>query len=534
MPIKAYTAFSPSSVQFKPRDHQKSAAIKIADRYAKGWRGFLLADKTGIGKTLSGLAGVTLAAKKAGFGQGRTRRARLLIVCPSGVIPTWIQTLEAYSQTLSVMQPVVLNYEQLYKLQRVPPQAKRVKKASTKRRKTAEFGKPVHDWDFVIFDESHKLKNYPSSSVSLTAANIAKLDDPYTKGKSPFVVFSTATPGVDPLNLSIMAGVLAPLIAPGEKGAQNIGPKKWPEFLKDHGFSMKRTKSGWSWASIPWFGEKSSDPEVRRDFQRKKAKAERARKNDILEIQRALKDKSAPFIMRSPSNIAGWPERQTILLPVDLNSKQRPLYEQVWSTFREFLKLPRSKKDSKTALVETLRYRQKSSLLKVESMMNFIREELEADHQIYISCEFIETIDEYKKLLSKRRIPFAEMSGRTKDIQEQERLRFQKGQAKVVLCTVMEGVSLHAEQDLPDGTKATSNTRTTIVHDVRQNPLDADQTFGRAHRDGQNSIVYVPFFRQTADEKVVSRFAERIGSMKTMLNEDDAWDLRDEFSDLVT
>jgi helicase domain protein len=206
-----------------------------------------------------------------------------------------------------------------------------------------------------------------------------------------------------------------------------------------------------------------------------------------------------------------------------MTPEQGKIYETVWSRFRKFLNLAPSSRDPKTALVERLRYKQKSTLLKVDEMVSFVAEQVTYGSQVFIACEFMETIDRYKEMLEAQRISVTEISGRvTGADREESRLRFQKGEAKVVLCTVPEGISLHAGETLPDGTKATSAPRITILHDIRDNNVTNDQILGRAHRDGQNSITYVPYLEDTVDMKVIDSYVNKRSNMNQMTGDDDA------------
>lgn len=502
-----------SGTKFTPKPHQAEAAKKIFKAYNSGQRGLLLADRTGLGKTLSALAGVSAIAKQEGF--GTKNKGKLLIVCPKGVIPQWRQTLHNYPVSTALLRVMIINYQQLNKLLEAPSTARVAKKTRTKNRQTSAKGKPTIDWDYVIFDESHYLKNFPKSTTSMAAANIAKLENKYRKGTEPFTIFATATPGASPLNFACMAGIVAPLLST-KPSAKNVTPSGWGEFLAEQGFSIKKGKSGYSWATIPWFGKNSDDPAEKRKHDVAVAKAKAVQRKDSQKIGKALTSSGAPFIMRSPKDIAGWPEQQMIPFPVSLTTKQIPIYEEAWTRFRNFLRLSPAKSDPKGTLVETLRYRQKASLLKVDSMIDEVIDIVETGKQVYISVEFLETIDRYKELLDKKKIIVSEISGRNVSEREYERLKFQKGDAQVVISTVVEGISLHANETLPDGSKATSTERITIIHDLRMNNLASSQSLGRSHRDGQNSIAYIPFIEKTVEEKSVQSFANKTANMQSM------------------
>jgi len=534
---------------FTPFEHQKEDAKKIAKWYEDGLRGCLLASSTGVGKTLSALAGVVLSAKNAGF--SNANKAKVLIVCPKSVIPTWRQTLHSYPPSAAFLRPMIINYQSAHKLIQPPANIRvqdRKAKSRVKNKKTAyRNGTPTIDWDFIIFDESHYLKNFGQSDVSIIASTLAKLQSPYIKGQSPFVIFATATPGATPLNLAVMSGILAPFLADGEskqivKGEEtecfdyrngnkmislpkdvvkNIGPLEWGGFLEKIGFAVTKGKGNtYTWATVPWYGKNGTKAEQLK-FQKAEEEAKQKQRIDARRIGKALMHEKAPFIKRSPKDIAGWPEQNIMPYYIDLNPKQRSIYETAWTAFRSWLRLTPAKRDPKGALVENLRYRQKTSLLKVEGMVEQIKDWVEADYQVYVSVEFMETLDKYKEELSKLGIACSEISGRTTDTREEERLKFQRGETKVVLCSVVAGISLHANETLPDGSKATPNERITVLSDIRQNNLDNTQAMGRCHRSSENSIAYIPVLTDTVDIRVVESFINKTANMNTMTTEED-------------
>lgn len=471
--------------------------------------------------TLSTLAGVSAIQAHRRKETGATGRANLLIVCPKSVIPQWRQTIRNYPVSTALLRPLILNYQQLSKLLRTEKKTQAKTKKGQRRannRALMAHGEPIANFDYIIFDESQYLKNY-TSDTSKYAAQIAALNKAYKQGTSPFVVFSTATPGSSPLNLTIMAGLVAPLL--DAKRGESITPLTWGSFLQKQGFAVSKGKSEWTWASVPWFGKNSEDEKKRREYERLEAQAKARQRKDARRIGKALSSPDAPFIHRSPVDISGWPTQQLIPMPVSLEPPQIPIYEEAWSRFRSFLRLSPSSKDPKTALVENLRYRQKASLLKVDMMVDQIADWVQSGYQVYVSCEFMDTIDRYRLLLEKKRINCVEISGRNTEEREEQRLAFQKGQAQVVLCTVVAGISLHAEETLPDGTRATKAPRITVVHNIRQNPLDTSQAIGRAHREGQNSLTYFPYLENTVEQKLVDSHVNKNANMSTMIGRAD-------------
>lgn len=511
----------PSEHEYKLHKHQYEDGVNIATYYNRGMRGCLLASETGVGKTLSGLAGVCFSAQEHGYGIGRKRKARTLIVTNLAAIPHWRETLQSYPPSQAFLRPMIINYQQLLKLLIAPklPPTKRKRSTTSVNRMTAKHGKPLIDWDYIIFDEAHALKNYPNTTTGVAAATVAKLEQNYIPGETPFVIFCTATPGATPLNLSLMSGFIAPLLFPGG-GSERITPSKWGSFLQKTGFAVTKGKKGdYNWAVIPWYGKNSTHPDEVRKQKEAEARALALQKRDTHRIGKALKSKGAPFIRRIPQDIAGWEEQQLIPLPIELTPEQVPVYQELWSRFRRFLNLSPANKDPKTALVENLRYRQKSSLLKIPTVSAFISDLVESGNQVYVSMEFIESVEALADSLRKKKIRVVTITGQNTSERENNRIRFQKGEADVVLTTVTESISLHAKQKLSDGTLATSKPRVTIIFDVRANPEAAKQSLGRAHRDGQNSIAYFPYLRGTVDEKVINSFVRKGANMGTMVGE---------------
>lgn len=507
--------FTPGKTQFRLHPHQKEDGELILDAWRHGRQGFLIASGTGVGKTLSMIAGACDIAKASRHTP--MRPLKLLVVCPKSVIPSWRNTLRAYADTI-LLRVMIINYQQLNKLIREPATAKTAKTTRTKNRRTARNGVPKINFDVIIFDEEQYLKNYTSanaSAVSMAANTIAQMGTAYRKGEKPFVISGTATPGTNPLELAMMSPWLAPLISPSNR--KYVSPASWGQFLSENGFHVRKGKTGWSWSQTPWWNAKNAD---NASMMKAKMKTDAEHRHDVELIGKALSNPDAPYIQRKPSDIAGWPTQQAIRLPMDIGLKGMSEYMLAWSEFRTALKLAAKNNDSKSPLVEALRFRQKASLLKADGIAEFTAEQVKSGNQVFIGCEFMETIDVIEDRLRKARIPFAEYSGRNETERESERLRFQKGKAKVVLCTTVAGVSFHANEKLPDGSTATSAQRITVLADVRNRVLDTMQQMGRCHRDGQNSVCYIPYAEHTIDEKVIASFIMKISNMKGMLADD--------------
>lgn len=497
---KARFPVAVSAHPFKARPHQLEAAKKIASTAKKGHRGFLEADQVGLGKTFATILGAYGVAKIKGFTP--KKKAKLLIVCPKSVIPHWRNTLSA-SPITPLADIVVINYEQLSKLLEAPASAAKAKKTRTKNRRVANEGTPVVDWDIIIADESQKLKNFQTSQRAKAFSNVAKYSAP--DAQAPFVIYASATPAQTPLEMGYLAPILSKIV--GKK----LTLKNYGQWLESEGFAVKKGKVGYTWGVVHHRAEEA-----------KKQEMEKAKKRDIKKMRDLLFGPSSPSIRRLPTDIAGWPEITRIAVPVTLDNKARGLYQEVWSQFRSFLRLHRKGKDPKGGLAQQLRFRQKSSLLRVPGAIDFIDDMLDNNLQVAVSVQFLESLDLIRTALEKKGVKCAEYSGRLSgEERDAERLRFQRGEAQVIFFTVTEGISLHAGEQLPDGTKASSTPRVTVVHDIRYSGIENYQLEGRTHRDGQNANVYYIYAQDTVEEKIITVALERMANISSLSGDDD-------------
>lgn len=487
----------PGDVVFKPRDYQVAAAKKIVTAFKQGYRGFLEADATGVGKTLSCVFGALGIGKMKGSSAGKP--LKVLILCPKGVIPHWQNTLLA-SPLPSMARIVVSNYEQMPKMLSVPASAKTAKRTRTRNQRIARDGVSLVDWDVVIADEAQKLKGIYTSQRAKEFSNIAQYAS--TRQDAPFIIYASATPGETPIHFGYMAPVVGSVL--GMKNGLTL--KGWGKWLESQGFNVKEGKAGsWSWGEVHY---KSSDE--------KKDENARANKQDILKLRKLFFNPKFPSIRRHPSDIAGWPETNLIPFPVSLGFKQLQLYEEAWTAFRQVLRLGIRGRDPKGGLAAQLRFRQKSSMLRVDATVEQALEALETGHQVAISLEFLETLDTIREELEKKRVKVAEYSGRNDTEREIERLRFQRGEAKVILFTPTEGFSLHAKETLPTGEQASPAPRVLLLHDIRYTAIANTQIVGRCHRDGQFVNNYLMFAKNTVEEKIINVMINRMRNMKSL------------------
>ena len=444
------------------RAHQETAVRAILAAGLAGRPGFLLADDVGLGKTITAWEAIL-----------RIPAARqILIVCPLSVVAHWRRTVSAMGD--GGKQVVILNYDRLGKLFEVSAEAR--KKIRSKKG-LARAGTAT-TFDVIVWDESHRCKN-PTAARSKLAAKL--------NASATFALWLSATAGQNPLELSY----LAPLLASTTKSrASEL--KDFEAWCTAQGLGVTRGTFGkWEWRGDP---------------------------ADCEKVRALLFDgKPAAGLRRRPEDIAGWPEINRILTPIALDPSARALYEAAWTEFRREMELAPSGRDPKSALAASLRLRQKSSLIRAAGTVELVTELLDNGHRVAISVAFLETLAAVRSALEAQGVPCAAIHGGLSGPErEGERLRFQRGEAKVVLFTVEEGISLHEgelvrENDAP---------RSEVIHDLRWSAIQMAQIEGRCHRDGRFAQVYWAYADATVEEKIAGVVARRLQSMKAMIGDD--------------
>src|SRR4051794_12139133 len=158
-----------------------------------------------------------------------------------------------------------------------------------------------------------------------------------------------------------------------------------------------------------------------------------------------------------------------------------------------------------------LRFRQKAGLIRVQATVDWVRAQVEAERQVAVSVEFVETAaDPIREALLDAGVPVAGIYGRDRFDVEGERLRFQRGEAAGCGFTVTASISLHAGGLLPGGAAASALPRVGLFHQPRFSGIQARQVTGRTHRDGSVSPWRVAYAEDTVEEQVARVMVERL------------------------
>jgi hypothetical protein len=244
-------------------------------------------------------------------------------------------------------------------------------------------------FDVVVADEAHMVRHTTTQRWKhwKAVSGAARVKD------APYVLAATATPAHSPLEL--------PYLAPEFAARHGESIKEWADLAKAldrHGFHVERGRYGWQW---------TEDADARRA--------------DLARLQSWLADADPPATLHRP---APWGPVSVTGTPVLLTPAERASYEAEWSEFRAEMQLARRGRQTARGRAALLRFRQKAGLIRVQATVDWIKAQVEAERQVAVSVEFVETAaDPIREALLSAGIPVSGIYGRDRFDVEGERLR---------------------------------------------------------------------------------------------------------------
>ena len=351
-----------------------------------------------------------------------------------------------------------------------------------------------HTWDVIIADEAHALRRTTTKRWKLWA-RVSGHGKPHDA--APFVIATTATPGHTPLELPYLAPAYAQVL--GEPMRQWASATKAGEIFADalerHGVGVEHGRYGATWTSDP---------------------ARRAA--DLTLVRGWLDDERPPAMLH---RAAPWGPVPISGMPVALTPAERTAYEAEWGEFCREMDIARRGRNVAKGRAALLRFRQKAGLMRVDSTVAWIAQQVETERQVACSVEFVATAaDPIADRLRDSGIEVATIYGRDRFDPEAERLRFQTGEAKVCVFTTVASISLHAGETLADGRQASTEPRVGVFHQARFSGIAGRQVTGRTHRDHQVSPWHIAYAEGTVEEQVGKVMVERIAAASDTVGSD--------------
>jgi SNF2 family DNA or RNA helicase len=167
------TFASIADLRFQPFDHQLRAASVVLRQMAGR---AILADEVGLGKTIE--AGIVLCELRA-----RQLASRVLVVAPAGLVGQWQEELERKFGLATMSAAASAPSPEMTTARPAADEAVVVASLASARRAPLMKTLTGQEWDLVIVDESHVVRNPSTASSRLVRAL-----------RSRFLLLLTATP----------------------------------------------------------------------------------------------------------------------------------------------------------------------------------------------------------------------------------------------------------------------------------------------------------------------------------------------------
>jgi SWI/SNF-related matrix-associated actin-dependent regulator 1 of chromatin subfamily A len=404
-----------------PLTHQKEAIQKLVEN-----KKYILADDMGLGKTTSTI----IAALESGA-------KKVLIICPATLKINWKREIQNYS-TKSVyicegknFEPnhdfIIINYDIIKNFH------------DTKRKNESQIVSA--DFDLVVVDEAHYIKNAQAQRTKLINDIVKKVDRLWLLTGTPM----TSRP-IDYYNLLNL--VDSPVA------------KNWMAYVI-------RYCSGYQFRVGPrkvWNVMGASNLEELRD--RTLNSTLRRLKEDVLDL----------------------PEK--IITPVYLRLKSK-IYEEVMGEYYNWYeKNPDESKSLTVQFTKLTKVRQILADEKIEKTIELAENILEQDKKVIIFCNFTNSLNKITEHFGKSAVKLDGSMSKTErqfavdQFQENEKVKVFVGNIKAAGV----GITL-------------TSAEAVIMNDLSFLPSDHSQAEDRAYRFGQknNVLVYYPIFENTIE-----------------------------------
>jgi superfamily II DNA or RNA helicase len=386
------------------------------------------------------------------------------VVCPKAVVTAWERII---SNHFGMDREFVINYEGLRtgKYKDIGEWV-RPNKNSTIKNFTWNIKNPKNT--LLIFDESHKIKNWNSQLAEIALAAY----------KSRFnILCLSATSAVSPVEMRVIGKLLQ--LHEGKL-------KSFEEFLKFYGCEQGRY--GWKF--------ESNGPALKRlNYEIFKLRGARIKKESI---------PSFPDCLLSA---------EAYTLDAESTKKFNSLYSKLQSELKRINDIQEwDKKKGNSTFVNDLRVRQKLELLKIPILVELTENAIEAGMSVAIFANFTETINTLSEILNVKCI----VSGDHVKERQNNIDRFQSDEERVILVNVRAGGAGLGLHDING-----KYSRLALISPPLSS-TDLKQVTGRVWRSGSKSkaIQKIIFVANSPEENVCKTLKSKLYNMD-MINDGD-------------
>lgn len=429
---------------------------------------------TGTGKTFVALEVSKALGKKP------------IVICPKAVIPAWERSIK----TIGIESYTVVNYELIKtgkhrvsykfyskgvhkgypKYENVPFKYISVERNTVKGKYQPKW---IISWNvpedsIIIFDEAHRTKNRNTINSQLIIE---------AKNMGAMILMLSATIGESPLKMYGPSRVLDFWTEPYEF---------YTKFVSDYDCSKGRF--GWEF--------EGGTGTMKRLHQA------------IYGAGKGSRMRVKPLIAQGK-----FPDSQIIAECYNLNGNEKKFREIYQEMLTEMLKIEEGKAKAKSVLSIRQKFRQEAEMLKVPMMVNMSKDLIEEGHSVIIFVNYTDTLRAFcEKLKTDCVIYGGSGSSRVSQYSNEEnRLRFQKNESRIIVCNIAsgrEGIDLHDEKH--------EFTRIVLIT-PDDNAQSLKQCLGRAWRAGGTfSQQRIIFAAGTIEEKICESVRNKINNINTL------------------
>ena len=424
----------------------KTLQATLRDYQVDGFQWMARMDSWGAGICLADDMGLGKTVQTIAFLLHKVAEGASLVVAPVSVVPNWKRELERFAPSLNV---VVLNS--------ADDRAAAIKEAAAGAVVLSSYGMLLSgdaivekEWNVVVLDEAHAIKNRDTKTSAVTM----KLNC-----KSRMIL--TGTPIQN--NLGELWNLFQ-FVNPGLLGGWEVFKRKYMQPIEE---------------------EKDK------------------------ERQKQLKRLVQPFMLRRTKAdvLDDLPEKNEIILPVELTDEELSVYEFIRRRAENMLKEGGNKIEVQT-LAEITRLRQAAccaslvkkewtgSCAKIDLLMSTLENITTGGNRTLLFSQFTSFLEIVKKRLDEAGIEYLYLDGGT-TIKQREKLvqRFQQGETSLFIISLKAG-----------GLGLNLTGANYVVHlDPWWNPAIEQQATDRAYRIGQqqNVTVYHLVSKNTIEEKIL-------------------------------
>lgn len=390
------------------------------------------------------------------LGAVRDMDVPFVVVCPKPVIHQWNKAIKNHFHLESKLKGII-NYELLIRGRKDSDIASFVLNRQTKRRK---FTWKVPKNTVIIWDEAHRLKNWKTKTSKVCI-------EAHKQGYKQ--IFLSATLASSPLDLRTVGTCL--------KMFENAGG--YYTWAYDHGVYKGN-----------WGLEFNNSPKV------------------LKQIHTYLFEERGVRLLRDV--IPTFPETEIIVDSYDMDDEDTAKIREIYDEMKKELKAIENKeKHDESEMAIRVRALQKTEMLKVALMEEFIREGLETGMSVVVFLNFSDSIDALAKRMNTECI----YDGRNEKIRQKYIELFQSNKEKLLitnLAAAREGLNL--------GDEMGGHPRLSLISPT-YSVQKLKQALGRVHRENSKtkSVQKILYIANTQEDAVVDSVGQKLENL-TLIN----------------